>query len=109
MEHRARTIAVTAALAAALAAPALAVAPATAAGPAWTPLGEGPRPEANPLKGFIPFAGDWDAFPHSMEWSYFPLDSVVTGPGTYDWTAFDAELDEIAARGHQTALRFYLD
>lgn len=109
MKSRARTIAVAAALAAALAAPALAAAPATAAGPGWTPLAEGPRPEANPLKGFIPFAGEHNTFPHSMEWAYFPLDAVVTGPGTYDWTAFDAQLDDIAARGHQTALRFYLD
>ncbi|HZL05065.1 MAG TPA: hypothetical protein VFE45_06565, partial [Coriobacteriia bacterium] len=75
----------------------------------WTPLEAGVEPDVNPLKGFAPFQGDYDTFPHSMEWSYFPLDAVMTGPDTFDWTVLDASLDEIASRGHQTALRFYLD
>ncbi|KQX05880.1 hypothetical protein ASC59_15980 [Leifsonia sp. Root1293] len=44
-----------------------------------------------------------------MEWSYFPLDAVMTGPSTFDWTAVETTLDEVAARGHQTTMRFYLD
>ncbi|WP_223230899.1 DUF4832 domain-containing protein [Microbacterium jejuense] len=86
---------------------------ATAAPPAdhdgWRSLAAGAEPDSNPLKGFIPFAGDYPDFPHSMEWSYFPLDAVMTGPGTFDWTAVDTTLDAVAARGHQTTLRFYLD
>ncbi|HEY0186550.1 MAG TPA: DUF4832 domain-containing protein [Cellulomonas sp.] len=88
----------------------LALAPAASADePEWTSLTSADEPEVNPLKGFIPFAGDYDTFPYSMEWSYFPLNAVMTGADTFDWTALDTALDEIASRGHQTALRFYLD
>lgn len=75
----------------------------------WRTLADGSEPESNPLKGFIPFAGDYPGFPHSMEWSYFPLDAVMTGPATFDWTAVETTLDAVAARGHQTTMRFYLD
>ena len=46
----------------------------------WRTLQAGAEPQSNPLKGFIPFAGDYPDFPHSMEWSYFPLNAVMTGP-----------------------------
>ncbi|MEV0951604.1 DUF4832 domain-containing protein [Promicromonospora sp. NPDC050249] len=71
----------------------------------------------NPLKGFLPFAPEpgqtLDAadpsFPHTLEWFYLPVDAVVTGEDTYDWTRVEAYLSSIAARGHQSVLRFYLD
>jgi len=71
----------------------------------------------NPLKGFLPFAPEpgqtLDAadpsFPHTLEWFYLPVDAVVTGEDTYDWTRVDAYLSSIAERGHQSVLRFYLD
>jgi len=44
-----------------------------------------------------------------MEWAYFPVNAVVTGRDTYDFTKVDALLDAIAARGDQSAIRFYLD
>jgi len=101
-------------LAVALVATIASAAPAAIAAPradpdGWRSLASGAEPDSNPLKGFIPFAGDYPAFPHSMEWSYFPLDAVMTGPGTFDWTAVETTLDAVAARGHQTTLRFYLD
>ena len=63
------------------------------------------------MKGFLPFAADRrEIFPHSMEWAYFPLSAIMTGPGRFDFErVFDATLIEIAGRGHQTALRVYLD
>jgi hypothetical protein len=73
------------------------------------PVAPGAEPASNPLKGLIPFAGDYPGFPHSMEWSYFPLNAVMTGPQTFDWAVVDDALNEIANRGHQTAMRFYLD
>jgi hypothetical protein len=103
------SLAVTAVLATALGSSAVASQTAAAATPDWTPLAPAAEPAANPLKGFIPFAGDFSNFPHSMEWAYFPVNAVMTGPDTYDWAAMDTALDEIAGRGHQTALRFYLD
>lgn len=105
-------------IATALAVPAVLVAPATVAGAStaatssttgWKPLAPAAEPQVNPLKGFIPFQGSYSQFPYSMEWSYFPLNAVMTGPDTFDWSSIDAALDDIASRGHQTALRFYLD
>lgn len=128
MRRTVRNIIVGAAAAAAFAIPALAVAPATAGTPgwhapgshaagshapsaqaSWTSLAAAGEPDVNPLKGFIPFEGSYTAFPYSMEWAYFPVNAVMTGPGTFDWSAMDTQLNAIAARGHQTALRFYLD
>jgi hypothetical protein len=83
--------------------------PAAADTAEWAPLAPASEPEVNPLKGFIPFQGAYDNFPHSMEWAYFPVDSVMTGPDAFDWSVMDSALDDIASRGHQTALRFYLD
>jgi hypothetical protein len=115
MRRTARNILVGAAAVAALAIPAIAAGPATAgtAGTtgtvSWSSLAPAGEPDVNPLKGFIPFAGSYTAFPYSMEWAYFPVNAVMTGPNSFDWSAMDSALDAIAARGHQTALRFYLD
>jgi hypothetical protein len=109
MRKTPRWIAGVTALAAVLAVPTLAGTSASAATPEWTALTPAAEPQVNPLKGFIPFAGDFDTFPHSMEWAYFPLNAVMTGPDTFDWSALDTALDDIADRGHQTAMRFYLD
>lgn len=104
-----RRVAIATGIAASLAISASAITPATAAEAEWTALQPAPEPQVNPLKGFIPFQGAYDAFPHSMEWAYFPLNAVMTGPDTFDWSQFEAALEDIASRGHQTALRFYLD
>jgi hypothetical protein len=73
---------------------------------------DAPGIDENPLRGFVPYSSTRqtdDAFPHSMEWFYLPLSSVVTGPDSYDWTLFEKQLVAIADRGHQAILRFYLD
>ncbi len=62
----------------------------------------------NPMKGFLPFSGEYPSFPHSMEFFYMPLNEVVKGKGNYDFTSFDRELDAIAKRKHQAVFRFYL-
>jgi len=107
----------TSAVAATGPAPAPGAAGATGAATATYELTATPALATNPLKGFLPFApepgqssgfADPD-FPHSMEWFYLPVDSVVTGDGTYDWTAVESRLDAIAERGHQSVFRFYLD
>ncbi|GAB2625510.1 beta-galactosidase [Paractinoplanes abujensis] len=82
------------------------------AGPAatgWKPLAYTAAPVDNPLKGFMPFAGDYRTFPHSMEWFYLPLRDIMTGPRQFRWDAVDQQLDAIAARGHQGVFRIYLD
>ncbi|MEU6854169.1 DUF4832 domain-containing protein [Actinacidiphila alni] len=83
--------------------------PAPASAHGWRQLAPGAAPRANPLEGFIPYAGDYSTFPYAMEWFYLPLNAVMTGPDTFDWGALDTQLDTIAARGHQAAFRFYLD
>ncbi|MFF5289422.1 DUF4832 domain-containing protein [Paractinoplanes globisporus] len=44
-----------------------------------------------------------------MEWFYLPLNAVMSGPDVFNWSALEAQLNAIAARGHQAAFRFYLD
>ena len=78
-----------------------------------------PSPADNPLKGFVPFRGNYEtaqageestAFPHSVEWAYFPLSAVMPAANEFDFDSeFAKALDEIAGRRHQAALRFYLD
>ena len=73
-------------------------------------LEAGPAPVDNPLKGLVPYAGDFRSFfPHSLEFNYLPLAALVVGPDRYDWTAMDKLLDDIAGRGHQATFRIYLE
>ncbi|GIH23370.1 beta-galactosidase [Acrocarpospora phusangensis] len=90
---------------------ALALTAVTAAAPApsWTPLAYRQAPADNPLKGFMPYAGSYQTFPHSMEWFYLPLREVMTGQNTFDWTPLERRLNTIARRGHHAAFRVYLD
>jgi hypothetical protein len=45
----------------------------------------------NPLKGLVPYAGDVRGrFPHSLEFNYLPLATIVVGEDPYDWSALDA-------------------
>jgi hypothetical protein len=63
----------------------------------------------NPLKGFMPYAGSYSTFPYSMEWSYLPLRSLMSGPTNFDWSSLENLLSTDAGRGHQTVFRVYLD
>lgn len=62
----------------------------------------------NPLKGFVPFMGIYN-FPHSMEFFYISQKQIQTGYTSFDWTIFEGNLNQIAARGHQAIARIYLD
>ena len=68
-----------------------------------------PAPADNPLKGFVPYAGQGKEFPHSMEFDYLPLASLMTGPKTFHWAPLDRLLDDIASRGCQSVFRIYLE
>lgn len=68
-----------------------------------------PAPPDNPLKGFFPYAGTYTTFPHSLEWGYLPLRSLMTGATNFDWSALEELLGAIAGRGHQAVFRIYLD
>ena len=69
-----------------------------------------PGPADNPLKGLVPYAkAGAHSFPHSMEFSYFPLSALVTGYDRYDWAPLERFLNEAAGRGHQGVFRVYLE
>lgn len=69
-----------------------------------------PSPVDNPLKGLVPYQGDRrDKFPHSMEFNYIALSSLVTNYDTYNWKPLDELLNDVSSRGHQTVFRVYLE
>ncbi len=68
-----------------------------------------PGPADNPLKGFVPYAGQGRKFPHSLEFSYLPLAAVMTGPTNFSWAPMERLLDGIAARGCQSVFRIYME
>lgn len=72
-------------------------------------LSYAPAPAANPLKGFMPYSGKYTAFPYCMEWSYLPLNSLMSGPANFQWSSLDNLLQNVSGRGHQTVFRVYLD
>ncbi|MBE5958888.1 MAG: DUF4832 domain-containing protein [Lachnospiraceae bacterium] len=65
---------------------------------------------ANPLKGMFGYSEEDNfSFPHSMEWFYIPVSAVQTGMNTFNWTALEKKLNDVASRGHQSVFRFYYD
>lgn len=68
-----------------------------------------PAPADNPLKGFVPYVGRGSAFPHSLEFQYLPLASLMVGPTNFHWVPLERLLDDITARGCQGVFRAYLE
>ena len=66
-------------------------------------------PADNPLKGFVPYAGQGKDFPHSLEFNYLPLASIMTGPKEFNWAPMESLLDDIASRGCQSVFRIYME
>ncbi|MCX6906444.1 MAG: DUF4832 domain-containing protein [Verrucomicrobia bacterium] len=73
------------------------------------PLEYAAAPPDNPLKGFVPYAGQAKEFPHSLEFQYFPLKDLMTGPSTFDWQPLERLIAGVSARGCQTVFRVYLE
>lgn len=75
------------------------------------PLEHAPVRTANPLKGFMPFTGDYgsDALPHGMEFFYIALKDLMDGPESFTWEVMEEKLDAIAKRGRHAVFRVYLD
>lgn len=68
-----------------------------------------PGPADNPLKGFVPYAGQGKSFPHSLEFGYLRLASMMTGPTNFNWAPMERLLDGIASRGCQSVFRVYME
>ena len=69
------------------------------------------RRGVQPMTGLVVWADDWRGHPVKdvvqLEYAYVAPDRIVTGPDTYDWTSFDALLDDVSSRGHQAIVRLY--
>ncbi len=87
----------------------LLIATASAAEPVIFRPAYAPGPVDNPLKGFVPYAGQGKGFPHSLEFNYLSLASMMTGPTNFNWTPMEQLLDGIAARGCQSVFRIYME
>ena len=73
-------------------------------------LTPGEIPVSNPLKGYMPYAGEYDGFEYMMEFQYFSIRSVFQAePYQFNFSVLETTLEEIADRGHQAVVRFYLD
>ncbi len=73
-------------------------------------LTEGTAPVDNPLKGILYWwykndNPDLKPTPFSMEWHYFGLGDLMTGPDAYNWEPMEEYLDQVAAHGRQACLR----
>jgi len=76
---------------------------------AGTPPDYAPAPPDNPLKGFVPYAGQAREFPHSLEFNYLPVRAVMSGLDKFDWQPLERLISDVAGRGCQTVFRFYLE
>ncbi|HYG21356.1 MAG TPA: DUF4832 domain-containing protein [Verrucomicrobiae bacterium] len=81
----------------------------SAAGTNVYSLGRSASPTNNPLKGFMPYSGNYTTFPHSMEWNYVSLRDLMSGPTNFNWSSLETLLNAVAGRGHQTVFRVYVD
>lgn len=74
------------------------------------PLAYAPSPPDNPLRGLVPYSGERrEVFPHSLEFNYFPLKQLMTGPDRFNWDPLDRFLEQISKRGHQAIFRVFLE
>lgn len=79
---------------------------------AWTPLAydQSRAPVDNPLKGFIPYEGEYADFPHSMEFNYVGMADLMDGPSSFTFASgLEPLLQGAASRGHQVVFRVFLD
>jgi hypothetical protein len=66
--------------------------------------------EYNPLKGLIPgYPGINSTFPYGADHFYIDLKSTFIGYNTYDWTTFEAKLNDAVSRGVHSSARFWID
>jgi len=70
----------------------------------------------NPLKGFFPYVGEAEyvynqkgIFPFSLEFEYFSMAELMTGPTTFDFTRLNKVLTDVARRNHQLVFRVAVD
>ncbi|MBD3350220.1 MAG: DUF4832 domain-containing protein [Candidatus Lokiarchaeota archaeon] len=76
----------------------------------WQLVAPGNIPITNPLKGFMPYKGDYSTFPYSLEYTYIPVNEVVAGSSsTFDFSVIEYVLNDVTSRGNQLVFRLYFD
>jgi len=75
----------------------------------WVDQAYAPGPADNPLKGFVPYRGTYEAFPYSMEFLNIPWTDLQADFDRFTWGPLDTALEDIASRGHQLIVRIYAD
>ncbi len=68
-----------------------------------------PGLEINPLKGFADLYGPENSFPRSINGKIFPLNDVMTGFDTYDWTVINAFIAQNKIDGNFSYLQVNID
>lgn len=67
----------------------------------------------NADKGIMPYTltsvSEKANFPHTLEFAYCPLRSLMTGPSTFVWTEIDGLLSDGSSNGCRLVLRVYAD
>lgn len=83
-------------------------------GDCWFPALNSEITSVQPMTGIVLWESSWnsDAVKTepgniALEFAYASPGEISTGPGTYDWSAFDALLDRIASRENQAIIRFH--
>jgi hypothetical protein len=82
-----------------------------AAASAQTKLTYAPAPVDNPLKGMVPYVhgGGEGKFPHSLEFHYFALSDLMTGPKTFDFSVIEKYLALTQKHGCQIIFRVFME
>lgn len=80
----------------------------------WTYQYDASATVRNPLKGFVPYYYGTSAqpavnFPHSMENQYFPMKALMYGLNSFNFSAIDTVLMNVARRNHHAIVRVYVD
>lgn len=83
-------------------------------GDCWFPELDSEITRVQPMTGIVLWESSWNAHAVktepgniALEFAYASPGAISTGPGTYDWRAFDALLDRIASRENQAIIRFH--
>jgi hypothetical protein len=66
-------------------------------------------PVDNPLKGLVPYAGQGNGFPCSLEFNYLALSELMDGPESFTWAPLERLLNDISGRGRQAVFRVWME
>lgn len=76
----------------------------------WGLIQPGLIPISNPLKGFMPYTGEYSTFEYTMEYTYIPINAIVDeDPKSFDFSTIEAFLQDCSERGNHGVFRLFLD